>query len=75
MQPTPKPSVLKQCPVTYSASSQTPEQRYIDAEIEALGGSAHCRIKLTSPVGETKWISATREQVQRIREILKEPKQ
>lgn len=53
----------------------TAHQRYIDAEIEALGESAHCRIKITSPIGETKWISATRDQVQRIREILKESKQ
>ena len=53
----------------------TTHQRYIDAEIEALGESAYCRIKITSPTGETKWISTTRDQVQRIREILKEPQQ
>lgn len=70
-----KHSLLKHANTTTSSSSSPPRQRYIDAEIEALGESEHCRIKITSPTGETKWISATRDQVQRIREILKESKQ
>ena len=58
-----------------TTSSAPPRQRYIDAEFYALAGAEDLYLKVHSAAGATKWLSITKDQAQRIREILKEPQQ
>lgn len=70
-----KHSILRHANTTTSSSSSPPRQRYIDAEFDALAGAEDLYLKVHSAAGATKWLSITKDQAQRIREILKEPQQ
>lgn len=58
-----------------ATAKQPPRHRYIDAEFDALSGAEDLYLKVHSAAGATKWLSITKDQAQRIREILKEPQQ
>jgi hypothetical protein len=70
-----KHSLLKHANTTTSNSSSPPRQRYIDAEFDALDMENGVYLKVHSAAGATKWLSITKDQVQRIREIPKESQQ